>query len=207
MTTTAPPTRPPRPPGPTAKPAAVVFGIILAIALAGWIADAVTSSHSTSTTTTPAGPATAVPGTGGLVPEPSNGVLASMVTTAGPPADVLSALVFPRGSVAVPGSTQDHALGLYDSTVSVQVPAAQQAVITFWRAELSAGRWHVISSGAHDTGGYQFIAQHPSSDGYEWELGLTVAPTSFSSSVPGVSAAPGGVTETAVRLFEISGDS
>ena len=197
----APPIAGRRPPGPTAKPAAVVFGIILAIFLVGFVADAITSSH--TSTPTPAGRPVVVAGTGGLVAESGGAVLDPIVSSSGPPTDILDATLLPRGSQAVPGSASNHALGLYDSTLTVQIPAAEQATITFFKAELAAGKWHVVSSGT-DGAGYRFIAQHPSSDGYEWELGVTLSATAFRSQVPGDQAPPGGVTPTVIRLFQMS---
>ena len=126
-----------------------------------------------------------------------------MVTTAGPPADVLAALVLPGGTAAVPGSVVDHALGLYDSTITVQIPAPEQDAIVFFRAELAAGRWRILSTGPYG-GGYRFIAQHPSSDGYEWEAGITLSATSFRSAITGTTAPASGVTAADVRLYQTS---
>ncbi len=195
--------RPGRPPGPSAKPAAVVFGIILLLFLVGFLVDELTSApHAT-----PSGHATPssrpVPGTGGLVAQPASSVLGPLSTAGQPPANVVSALVVPRGTAVVPGSASQQGLGLYDATVHVQVPAAEEAVITFVRTELGAGRWHVLSAGPRAQG-YQIVAQHPGSDGYEWEVGFTVSPTTFTSAVPGVGAPAGGVTPVALRLFAIS---
>jgi len=194
-----------RPPGPSAKPAAVVFAVILVVFLAGFVADLLTSSSpSPARPPVSAGP---VPGTGGLVPEPARDVLGAVVTADEPPADVLAALVVPTGSRYVPGSGVQQGLGLFDATVRVEMPAAEQDAITFFRAELAAGNWHVLSARATAGGGYQLIAQHPGSDGYEWEVGETLSPTTFASQVPGATVPAAGITPAAVRLFAVSDQS
>lgn len=192
-----------RPPGPSAKPAAVVFGIILVLFVVGFVADQLSSSPHTRTPSHPAPPSRPVPGTGGLIAEPAAPLLAPVVTDREPPTNVVSALVVPEGTAFVPGSASQQGLGLFDATVHLQVPAPEQDVITFTRAELDAGQWQVLSAGPRG-GGYQFVAQHPGSDGYEWEVGFTLSATAFTSTVPGVSAPAGGVTPIALRLFAIS---
>ena len=192
---------PRRPPGPTAKPAAIVFAIIAVIFLAGFAADEVTSSHHGSSA--PGSTLVrAVAGTGGLVPEPASDVLAAIVQSGEPPANVLAALVVPKGTSAVPGTASQKGLGLYDASIDLQAPATAGHMITFVRSELRAGRWQTVSAGASGNS-YQFIAEHPGSDGYEWELGVTISPTTFSPATP--SATPSnGVTAFQIRLFAVS---
>jgi hypothetical protein len=194
-----------RPPGPSVKPAFVVFAIVLVVFVSGFLADLLTSSSPSSPS--PSAAATAVPGTGGLVPEPARHVLAAVVTPGQPPADVLAALVVPTGTRYVPGSALQQGLGLYDGSVRVELPAGERDAITFFRAELAAGRWHLLSAGAVPGGGYRFIAQHPGSDGYEWEVGETLAPTAFSSQIPGATVPAAGVTPATLRLFAVSDQS
>lgn len=194
-----------RPPGPSTRPAAIAFGIILLIFVSGFVADDLTSAHHPP----PAPHARAlkaVPGTGGLVPEPSTDVIGPIVESDEPPANVLAALVVPGGTRTVPGSGTQSGLGLYDATIEVVVPAAQEAVITFTRAELAAGSWQTVSAGSDGTG-YRFIAQHPGSDGYEWEVGVTLSSTTFHSPVTGMSVPASGVTPVTLRLFAISDES
>ncbi|MDE3086537.1 MAG: hypothetical protein KGJ77_07195 [Acidobacteriota bacterium] len=193
---------PTRPPGPSAKPALVVFAVVFAVFLTGFLADLLSGSPSSPPPRPSA--ATAVPGTGGLVPEPAGDVLGAVVTAGEPPADVLAALVVPAGTRYVPGSGVQRGLGLFDATVALELPTPEQEAITFFRAELAAGRWHVLSAGATSGGGYRLIAQHPGSDGYEWEVGETLSPTAFRSAVPGITAPATGVTPAALRLFAVS---
>lgn len=204
----APPLTKPSPPaGPPVKPAAIVFGIILALFLVGVIVDGISSSHGGSSGPRPSTADASVPGTGGLVAIGASPLLRPIVTPGQPPADVLAAVVVPRGTTAIAGSARQRGVGLYDASLDVQLPAAEAPAITFFRRELAAGHWRTLSSGATGDGGFQLLAQHPGSDGYQWELGLTMAPTSFTSAVAGVAAPAGGVTRTTIRLYALSDQS
>ncbi len=206
------PTRPPggppagarRPPGPSTRPAAIVFGIILAIFVLGFVADDLTSAHHSAAAHHRLA-ATAVPDTGGLVAEPSSDVLHPILSADEPPADIVSALVVPKGTEVVPHTAAQLGLGSYDATIKVVFPAPEQEAITFVRTELAAGSWAKVSAGASGSD-YLFVDEHPGSDGYEWELGVTLSPTTYSSPVAGMSVPATGVTPVKLRLFAISDD-
>jgi len=194
-----------RPPGPTVKPAAIVFAIIAVVFVAGFVADEVTSSHHAGSSAPTSSPAKAVAGTGGLVPEPATDVLGAILQPDGPPANILAALVVPKGTSVVPNTASQNGIGLYDARIDLQAPSTAGHMITFVRRELHAGQWKTVSAGSSGKA-YQFIAEHPGSDGYEWELGVTISPTAFSSAVAGVTAPPSGVTPFEIRLFAVSDD-
>ncbi|MHB8330092.1 MAG: hypothetical protein ACYDD6_10800 [Acidimicrobiales bacterium] len=204
--TTQPADVPARPPGPGTRPAAVVLGIILVIFVLGAVGAGLTSSHSAGTSKASATSSATVAGTGGLSAEAGRLALAPIVSAGQPPSDILGAVVVPMGSRYVPGSVVNQAVGLFDSTLRFDVPAPEQSVIMFYRAELAAARWHVVSQ-APASSGYRLIAQHPSSDGYEWELGVTLAPTAFTAAVTGMSVPGTGLTPMSLRLFAVSDQS
>lgn len=197
-----------RPPGPTVKPAAAVFGIIALLFVVGFVTDDLTSAHHPTAppATSAAGTAGTVPGTGGLVAEKARAVIGPVVRSEEPPTDVLAALVVPKGTVAVPGTATQRGVGLYDATIDLQVPAPELDAITFFRTELKAALWSLTSTGPSGTG-YQVLAQHPGSDGYEWEVGFTISPTRFTSAVAGQGVPPTGVTPVTLRLYANSYDS
>jgi hypothetical protein len=68
---------------------------------------------------------------------------------------------------------------------------------------LKALKWQIVSQGLppHGTPGYRIVGQHPSSDGYEWEIGVTVAPTTFGSASTAVDT-----TSYRLRLFAVTDD-
>lgn len=197
--------RPPRPPGPSARPAALVFGIIFVLFVVGAVAAGLTGSSSPGPTN-PRPSSAPVAGTGGLVAVPARATLAPVVLRSEPPADVVDAVVVPRGTLAVPHSGIQRGVGLYDASIRADAPATEQPLITFFRKELAAGRWHVVQAGSTSGGGYQILAQHPGSDGYEWELGVTMSATVFAGT-PTLSVPPGGLTPMTLRLFAVSDQS
>jgi hypothetical protein len=74
-------------------------------------------------------------------------------------------------------------------------------VIDFYRAELPAEGWKVISQGPpHDAPGFEFLGQMSGSDGYSWEIGVTVSPTEFPT---GLASTATGVTPFTLRLFAV----
>jgi hypothetical protein len=128
---------------------------------------------------------------------PARPLLQEVVTVGEPPGDLLNALVLPAGAAPVPGSATNRGVELYDRSLGFNVDASEQDVISFFRAELRAASWQMLSQGpAKGAPGYQLLAQHPASDGLEWEVGVTVEPTTFAS--PSSSR---GTTPFTVRLF------
>ena len=149
--------------------------------------------------------------------------LSAIIAGRVPPGDILAALALPLGTRALPGSTSNQGVGLYDRTLGLSVPASEQKVIEFFRAQLPAEHWRILSEGSPSNGsGYQVVCQHPGSDGYEWELGITVmqetfAPPSTPSPPTSPSTQAGGPTSTSpspygsvgttpfsLRLFQVS---
>jgi hypothetical protein len=193
--------RPSRPPGPSAKPALIVVGIAALVLLIGGIGAALTSSGSAappaahSLPTAPGAGITAVAGRPDLAPLEMGGQ---------PPGDILNVVALPKGTVVTAGSATNNGIGLYDHSLSFTIPRSEQKVIDFFRAELKALKWQIVSQGPppNNVPGYRIVGQHPSSDGYEWEIGVTVAPTTFGT---GAQAALE-TTSYAVRLFAVTDD-
>jgi len=192
---------PQRTPGPSTKPALIVVGIAAVVVLTGIIGAALTSSGSAQAPavhqlpTAKGATITATPGRHALAP----------ITTGGqPPDDILDAVALPKGTTVTTGTATNNGIGLYDHSLSFQVPVSGQRVIDFFRAELKALKWQIVSQGTppHGTPGYRIVGQHPSSDGYEWEIGVTVAPTTFGSGA----GQPVDSTPFTVRLFAVTDD-
>lgn len=99
-----------------------------------------------------------------------------------PPANVLNAITLPAG--ARRGTATDPGAGSsYDQEVQYSVDASQEAVLTFYRAELHAFGWQVVTSGAAtNQPGQQIVGQLAGEDGFYWQLGVIVAPSTFSAS-------------------------
>jgi hypothetical protein len=185
------------PAGPSTGPALIVLGIALVVVLAGIIGAALTSSGTattkgaTSLKTAPGATITAVPG---------RPVLKPIVIAGQPPDDILDAVALPKGTTVKTGSATNNGIGLYDHSLSFTIAVPEQRVIDFFRAELKAFKWEIVSQGSppNNVPGYRIVGQHPSGDGFEWEIGVTVAPTTFGS--PTVT----GMTPYTLRLFAVT---
>jgi hypothetical protein len=155
---------------------------------------------------------------------PARPLLRAIVSGGQPPDDLLNAIAVPQGSAPVPSSAISQGVELYDRSQRFEVPATQQDVISFFRAQLPSQHWRRLSEGPTTKvpGGYLVLEQRPASDGLEWDLGVTVAPTFFGdqatgssgpASVPAASAAPGavvpgaGTTAFTLRLYAVSDES
>ncbi|HXQ62215.1 MAG TPA: hypothetical protein VN796_07770 [Acidimicrobiales bacterium] len=189
---------PRRPPGPSTRPAFIVLGVAVVVLLFGFIGALVTGGGST-----PTAPVTSLPTAkgAGITAVPGRHALSPIVIEGQPPDDILAAVALPKGAAAKPGSGTNNGIGLYDHSLSFTVGASEQRVIGFFRAELPALKWQIVSQGPAPKGtpGYRIVGQHPSSDGYEWEIGVTVAPTTF-----GTGSAAAESTSFALRLFAVT---
>jgi hypothetical protein len=174
-TTPAPPPRP----NFTMKPAMIVGGLAVVILLAFSVAGALT--HTATTTGTPPTGTLAVKGSGLRAVSATKG-LSAIEQDGEPPANVLDAITLPVGAVV--GSSTNPGLGsTFDHEVSFSVGASQQAVLTFYKAELHAFGWRTVTSGpATHTPGQQIVGQLAGDDGFYWQLGVIVAPSTFGTS-------------------------
>jgi len=192
-----------RPPGPSTKPALIVLGLTGLLFVLGVTLE-VLSGHQSRPSPVPASIVTARGAV--LHAVPARSLLKSITNTGEPPDDLLNALAVPRGATPVPGSAVNRGVELYDRSLRFQVPATEQDVISFFQAELPALHWRRLSQGpAAKAPGYQILEQHPASDGHEWEIGVTVAPTLFdgNSSASGTSASGTSVPSTGTTPFTL----
>ncbi len=194
-----------RPPGPSTKPALVVLGLTLVLFLLGVGLEVLSGSQSRPT----AVPKSVVTARGAVLHAvPARPLLGAIVTGGQPPDDLLDAIAVPQGSAPVPSSAINQGVELYDRSLRFEVPATQQDVISFFRAQLASEHWQRLSQGpaAKVQGGYLILEQHPASDGLEWDLGVTVAPTFFGAQAPGssVPASSAGTTSFTLRLYAVS---
>jgi hypothetical protein len=132
-----------------------------------------------------------------------------VITSAGePPTDVVDALVVPSTATVVASSHLDAAVGQYDRGITMTVPASAKSLVSFYTAELKSGGWSVEAtqpvSEADGRTGTEILAQRESSDGYYWEVGVTVRATN-PSITPALSGAGSPPVSTSVdlRLLEV----
>jgi hypothetical protein len=123
------------------------------------------------------------------------------ITVAGePPGNIVGDVSVPAGSVVVSHVNNTAAVGQYDAQVVLRVGATQGALQRFYAVALKEQGWQVFSQGpaSHDPGGIEVLGKQAGSDGFYWELGAIVQPTTF-----GVGAPATGETHFTLRLFQV----
>jgi hypothetical protein len=185
-------------PGPSVKLALIVVALAIVIIIAGLVIEGFGApnpslSSPASVATAKGSPLKAIPARSDLTP---------LISSGEPPDDIVNAVVLPAGSEA--GAVIDNTLSAqgYDEQRLFTVGSPEQKIITFYEVELPALGWHVESKGnARDQPGFEVLAQRAGSDGYYWEIGAVVSPTTFPSSGP---AQKTGLTQFEIRLFQVS---
>jgi hypothetical protein len=170
-----------------------VLGIAVVIVLGGVVASALLSGGTAVGTlrsvTLPDGTTVAL--------RPGPVALRSLVGQGQPPGDVIGNLVVP--SAARPTGTVDDSrgTGTYDRTASFTSGLAQTQVVAVERTALSRLGWQIVYTGpARSATGTEVLAKHGSGDGYYWEVGVVVSPT---TSV--------GETPFSLELFQLADDT
>ncbi len=195
---------PPLPPvrrTPSMRPALVVVGIAAGI-LVLFGALAVASGHGTPPPSR-TGPAR-VHGTT-LRAVAATRALAPIEHPGTPPDDVLDALVLPEGAVARGHQDNNTGTTQYDEQMTFSLARAEATVVDFYKVELKAKGWSVFDVGTVNgqPGAVEVLAQKGSSDGWYWEAGAVVSPTTFTRSGPHAGAES---TRFTLRLFQESDD-
>ena len=107
--------------------------------------------------------------------------LAVIESNGQPPANVLAAITLPVGAVrGVP--TNPGQGSTYDQQVDFSVDASQEAVLSFYKTEMGDLGWRTVTSGpATRQPGQQMVGQIAGDDGFYWQLGVIVAPSTFTN--------------------------
>ena len=191
------PRRPPTPGGISMRPAMIVVGLAALILVVFVTIGVVTTQspapikHSTS--------AVAVPGVS-LQAAPAARQLSPIVTAGEPPTNILNAVSVPVGSVRLSHQNNSGGASQFDSQVVFRSGDSQAALLAFYASDMKLQGWQVFDRGAaaNNPGAFEVLGKLAGSDGYYWEMGATIAPTTFH---PGGPAR--GVTTFTVRLFQV----
>ena len=135
-----------------------------------------------------------------LLAQPAAPALRPIRQAGTPPADIVDTLAVPVGATVV-GHTPSTGITLFDAREHFTVPGAQQSVVAFYRTELAVMKWKVTDVGPaqRPANATEVLAQKAGSDGWYWEVGVVVSPTTFA---PG--AGTSGTTPFVLRLFEVN---
>ena len=208
-----PPVRPdPLPPprsGPGIRPAMLVIALGALILVLFAVTALVTGGGSRAGNgPPPSASPTKVKGSS-LLAVPAGHLLAGIESPGSPPTNIVRAVYVPAGSILVASGDGAPGGGQYDEQVVLSVDASQAAVIGFFRAELPARAWGVFSTGpaVNRPGTIEVLGKQAGDDGWYWEIGALVAPTTFgppgTASTAGASGATG-TTRFTIRLYQVS---
>ena len=191
------PRRPPTPGGISMRPAMIVVGVAAIILVVFVTIGIVTTQHPAPVKHSDA--AVVVPGVA-LQAEPAAALLSPIVSGGEPPTNILNAVSLPVGSVRISHHNNSGGADQFDSQVVFRSGDSQAALLAFYAADMKLQGWQVFDRGpaSNDPGALEVLGKLAGSDGYYWEMGATVAATSFS---PGGPAR--GVTQFTVRLFQV----
>jgi len=185
----------------------VVLGLAVFIVVVFGVLAGVTNIDASGPANSGVRPAT-VPGTS-LVAVSATRALRPIEQAGEPPGNSVDAVRIPVGAVVVSSANNTAGAGEYDEQVTFAVAASQSAVIDFFRTEVRRLGWGQYSSGPayNEPATIEVLATKGGNDGFYWEIGALVSPTTFAKN--GVlstskAAATTGTTRFTIRLFQVS---
>ena len=173
------------------SPAVIVLAIALVILIGGITASVLATGGPTTLTLTSVRLADGTvvhlaPGTDALRPIEQEG---------NPPSDILAALAVPRGTTTTGSLNTDQNTTQYDRTVDFTSTMSAYQVQDFYAVLFKRLGWKLLSNGpdSYQAGSTAILAKRGSNDGYYWEAGVVVSPTTGA-----------GVTPFTLRVFEVA---
>jgi hypothetical protein len=177
------PPRPPPRPGFSLKLAMIVPGLGALILIAFIAAEFLTTNPVQPTKT--AAHSFSVPGTP-LRADPAVHALKAITVSGQPPGNIINATSIPAGATRTSYENNSQAAQEYDAQITLQIDQSQGAVENFYTKDLKKQGWSIFSTGPaeHVAGGLEVLAKKAGSDGFYWELGAVISPTSFGGNAP-----------------------
>jgi len=127
-----------------------------------------------------------------------------------PPSNILDALMLPAGSVSHGYTDNSGDFTQYDEQMRFSLDTSEGAIVTFFHAVLRDEGWGIADVGpAHGVaGGVEILGQKAGTDGWYWEAGVVVSPTTFDSSAGSPSSSAGSdagreSTSYSVKLLQV----
>jgi hypothetical protein len=191
------PILPPARPGYSMRPAMIVVGLAVLI-----LAIFITMAFVTTTTVPPTNTAKSsqsVPGTP-LRAIRADRVLSPIVMSGEPPSNIINSVSVPEGTVLVSHQNNSAAADQYDEQVGLRSDDTQGALQTFYTKDMRHQGWQIFDVGAadHNPGATEVLGKKAGDDGFFWEMGAVISPTSFGPGAPAT-----GQTPFIIRLFQV----
>jgi len=171
-------------------PALIVLGLAVFLLIGGVAASAISSG---SNPTFSVRHVTLSDGTT-VALAPATSKLHVLISNDEPPADIIGNLGVPKESVVTGVVNSDQHAAQFDRTATLHSGLAQSQVTEAYDHLLRAVGWQVIYTGAAPQGppgATELLAKRGSGDGFYWETGVVVSPTT-----------PAGVTPYSVEVYE-----
>ena len=171
-------------------PALIVLGLAVFLLIGGVVASAISSG---SNPTFSVRKVTLVDGTT-VALAPATSKLHAIVSNDEPPADIIGNLGVPKESVVTGVHNADQHTAQFDRTVVLRSHLAQEQVVETYARLLKAVGWQTIYNGPAPQGvpgSTEVLAKRGSGDGFYWETGVVVSPTT-----------PAGSTSYSVEVLE-----
>jgi hypothetical protein len=164
-------------------PAFIVLGLAVVILLGGVAAAALT------TTTNPTFTIQRVTLSDGtnVALVPATHKFHAIISDGEPPDDIMGNIGIPSESKIVATVNSDQGTAQFDRTVKLTSQLAQSQVSEAYHRMLTATGWKVIFQGSAPqsvAGSTEVLATHGSSDGFYWEIGVVVSPTTATGFTP-----------------------
>jgi hypothetical protein len=190
------PLRPPTRGGVSMRPAMIVLGLaVLIIVLFVGLALATSSQPAP---VHKSGGVVSVTGSS-LKAGPAAVALAPIISLGQPPNNVVNAVDIPVGAVRTSSLNNAGQSGQYDSQITLRSDASQGALLAFYASDMKSQGWQIFDRGpaSNDPNALEVLGKLAGTDGYYWEMGVTVQATSFGKGAPAA-----GDTPFTVRLLQ-----
>jgi hypothetical protein len=126
--------------------------------------------------------------------EPGTQALKPIVGNGDPPGDILAAVAVPTGARITGSLNTDQNTTQFDRTVNFTSTLPAFKVQDFYQVLFKQLGWKLIGNApdSFEAGSTQLLAEKGSNDGFYWEAGVVISPTTSA-----------GVTPFTFRLFEV----
>jgi hypothetical protein len=190
------PLRPPVRGGVSMRPAMIVLGLALLIIVL-FVGLALATSSQPAPVHTGGSPLS-VSGSS-LKAAPAAKALAPIIRLGQPPDNIVNAVDIPVGAVRISKQNNAGESGQYDSQISLRSNASQGSLLAFYASDMKSQGWQIFDRGSasNDANAIEVLGKLAGTDGYYWEMGVTVQATSFGNGAPAA-----GATTFSVRLLQ-----
>jgi len=107
-----------------------------------------------------------------------------------PPGNIINAVAVPEGATRTSYQNNSAQAQEYDAQITLRADESQAAVDNFYQKDMKKQGWQIFSTGPadHVVDGLEILGKKAGSDGFYWEMGAIISPTSFGAGTPATGA-------------------